>query len=140
MKVCTVSPHSPLQLAFQILTVCDRLIYTNRVDAVIAIGVLIKGETMHFEYISAAVTQGLMQVQLQGPLGEAPEAPKSRGSGTPVVLGVLTVMTVGQAWARAGVSSDGDGDGNGGAAHHNHGEEWGRVAIEVAMKQKNPDM
>ena len=34
-------------------------------DAIIAIGVLIKGETMHFEYISDAVSHGLMKVQLE---------------------------------------------------------------------------
>merc|ERR1712137_1306610 len=33
-------------------------------DAIIAIGVLIKGETMHFEYISEAVSHGLMRLQL----------------------------------------------------------------------------
>ena len=93
---------------------------------------------MHFEYISAAVTQGLMQVQLQCPPGDAPEAPKGRGklSRTPVVLGVLTVVTIDQAWARAGVSSVAHGEGHGGATHRNHGEDWGRVAIEVAMSEK----
>lgn len=58
-------------------------------DAVIAIGVLIKGSTMHFEYIADAVSHGLMRVQLD--------------TGTPVVFGVLTCLTDEQALVRAGV-------------------------------------
>lgn len=63
-------------------------------DAVIAIGCLIKGSTMHFEYICEAVSQGLMNVQLQ--------------TGTPVVFGVLTVLNDEQALVRAGVGSGED--------------------------------
>ncbi|KAJ4295775.1 lumazine synthase [Collariella sp. IMI 366227] len=46
---------------------------TGPFDALIAIGVLIKGETMHFEYISGSVSDGLMRVSLD--------------TGVPVVLG-----------------------------------------------------
>jgi 6,7-dimethyl-8-ribityllumazine synthase len=58
-------------------------------DAIIAIGCLIKGSTMHFEYICDAVTHGLMRVQLD--------------TGTPVVFGVLTALTDEQALQRAGI-------------------------------------
>ncbi|KAG7007082.1 proteasome subunit alpha type-7 [Physcia stellaris] len=58
-------------------------------DAVIAIGVLIKGETMHFEYIADAVSHGLMRVQLD--------------IGVPVVFGLLTVLSEEQGKARAGM-------------------------------------
>ncbi|KAF7546953.1 hypothetical protein G7Z17_g8064 [Cylindrodendrum hubeiense] len=81
-------------------------------DAIIAIGVLIKGETMHFEYIAESTCQGLMRVQLD--------------TGVPVVLGVLTVLNDEQAKARAGV------DGKG----HNHGEDWGLAAVEMGVKRK----
>lgn len=81
-------------------------------DAIIAIGVLIKGETMHFEYIAESTCQGLMRVQLD--------------TGVPVILGVLTVLTDDQAKARAGV------DGKG----HNHGEDWGLAAVEMGVKRK----
>ncbi|KAG5985221.1 hypothetical protein E4U55_000044 [Claviceps digitariae] len=81
-------------------------------DAIIAVGVLIKGETMHFEYIADAVSQGLMRVQLD--------------TGVPVIFGVLTVLTEEQAKARAGV------DGKG----HNHGEDWGQAAVEMGVKKK----
>ena len=81
-------------------------------DAVIAVGVLIKGETMHFEYIADAAVHGLMRVQLD--------------TGIPVVLGILTVLTEDQAKARAGI------DGKG----HNHGEDWGSAAVEMGVKRQ----
>lgn len=62
---------------------------TSAFSAVIAIGVLIKGSTMHFEYISDAVSHGLMRVQLD--------------TGVPVVFGVLTTLTDDQALERAGM-------------------------------------
>ncbi|KAJ7481139.1 6,7-dimethyl-8-ribityllumazine synthase [Mycena galericulata] len=76
-------------------------------DAVIAIGVLIKGATMHFEYISDAVSHALMKVQLD--------------SGVPVIFGVLTALTDEQALDRAGLTPTG----------HNHGEDWGLAAVEM---------
>ncbi|BEJ15083.1 hypothetical protein CspHIS471_0408500 [Cutaneotrichosporon sp. HIS471] len=82
-------------------------------DAVIAIGVLIKGSTMHFEYICDATTHGLMRVQLD--------------TGTPVVFGVLTALTDDQALERAGI-------GRKGTKGHNHGEDWGLAAVELAAE------
>lgn len=86
---------------------------TGPFDALIAIGVLIKGETMHFEYISESVSQGLMRVSLD--------------TGIPVIFGVLTVLTDDQAKARAGLI----------AGSHNHGEDWGLAAVEMAVKRKS---
>ncbi len=87
-------------------------------DAVIAIGVLIKGETMHFEYIADAVSHGLMREQLD--------------SGVPVIFGLLTVLTEGQGLARAGLEG---GEGKE-AKGHNHGEDWGNAAVELGVKRK----
>ncbi len=81
-------------------------------DAIIAIGVLIKGETMHFEYIADATSHGLMRVQLD--------------SGVPVVFGLLTVLNEEQAMARAGMK-----DGT-----HCHGEDWGAAAVELGVKRR----
>jgi 6,7-dimethyl-8-ribityllumazine synthase len=81
-------------------------------DAVIAVGVLIKGETMHFEYIADAAVHGLMRVQLD--------------TSVPVILGILTVLNEEQAKARAGI------DGKG----HNHGEDWGLAAVEMGVKRQ----
>jgi 6,7-dimethyl-8-ribityllumazine synthase len=81
-------------------------------DAIIAIGVLIKGETMHFEYIADAVSQGLMRVQLD--------------MGVPLIFGLLTVLNEEQAKARAGITG----------GSHNHGEDWGLAAVELGVKRK----
>ncbi|MEV4282224.1 6,7-dimethyl-8-ribityllumazine synthase [Actinoplanes xinjiangensis] len=61
----------------------------RRVDAVVALGVVIKGETQHFEYVCDAVTTGLTRVALD--------------ESTPVAHGVLTVHSLGQARDRAGL-------------------------------------
>ena len=79
-------------------------------DAVIAIGVLIKGETMHFEYICDSVSHALMKVQLD--------------TGVPVIFGVLTALSEDQALERAGL-------GRGTSKGHNHGEDWGLAAVEM---------
>jgi len=86
---------------------------TKAFDAIIAIGVLIKGETMHFEYIAEAVTHGLMRVQLD--------------TGVPVIFGVLTVLNEEQGLERAGLGTKGK---------HNHGEDWGNAAVELGVKRK----
>lgn len=78
-------------------------------DAVIAIGVLIKGETMHFEYISESVSHALMKVQLD--------------TGVPVIFGVLTALSEDQALERGGLGRTNKG--------HNHGEDWGLAAVEM---------
>ncbi|KAF9246378.1 6,7-dimethyl-8-ribityllumazine synthase [Melanogaster broomeanus] len=80
-------------------------------DAVIAIGVLIKGSTMHFEYICDSVSHALMKIQVD--------------TGVPVIFGVLTALTDDQALERAGI---GRGEDKG----HNHGEDWGLAAVEMA--------
>ncbi|KAI1806447.1 6,7-dimethyl-8-ribityllumazine synthase [Daldinia bambusicola] len=84
---------------------------TQPFDAIVAIGVLIKGETMHFEYIADSVSHGLMRVGLD--------------LGVPVVFGVLTVLDDAQAQARAGLTPNG----------HNHGEDWGLAAVELGVKR-----
>ncbi|KAH8117036.1 dimethylribityllumazine synthase [Phellopilus nigrolimitatus] len=84
-------------------------------DAVIAIGVLIKGSTMHFEYICDAVSHALMRLQMD--------------SGVPVIFGVLTALSDDQALERAGI-------GRGEAKGHNHGEDWALAAIEMGSQGK----
>lgn len=80
-------------------------------DAVIPIGVLIKGSTMHFEYICDSVTHKLMDLNFQ--------------LDVPVIFGVLTCLTEEQAEARAGLIE---------GKMHNHGEDWGAAAVEMATK------
>lgn len=91
---------------------------THAFDAVIAIGVLIKGETMHFEYIADAVSHGLMRVQLD--------------LGVPVIFGLLTVLNEGQGLARAGLEGGTGKEAKG----HNHGTDWGNAAVEFGVKKR----
>ena len=84
-------------------------------DAVIAIGVLIKGATMHFEYICDSVSHALMKVQLE--------------TGVPVIFGVLTALSDDQALERAGL-------GTSATKVHNHGEDWGLAAVEMGSHSR----
>ena len=66
-------------------------------DAVVALGVVIRGETPHFDYVCDAVTQGLTRVSLD--------------SATPVANGVLTTNTEQQALDRAGLPTSSEDKG-----------------------------
>jgi 6,7-dimethyl-8-ribityllumazine synthase len=85
-------------------------------DAIIAIGVLIKGETMHFEYIANAVSHGLMRLQLEG--------------NVPIIFGLLTLLNDEQGLQRAGIGGPRGNEG------HNHGSDWGSAAVELGVKRK----
>jgi 3,4-dihydroxy 2-butanone 4-phosphate synthase/GTP cyclohydrolase II len=78
--------------SFELPYAAQSLARSGRVDVVVCFGVLIKGETMHFEYISGAVSQGLMQAQL--------------ATGIPVIYGVLNCLTLEQAAVRCGTTGD----------------------------------
>lgn len=73
--------------AIEIPVVAQELARTH--DAVIALGVVIRGQTPHFDYVCDAVTQGLTRVSLD--------------EATPVANGVLTTDTEAQALDRAGL-------------------------------------
>lgn len=74
-------------------------------DAVVALGVVIRGGTPHFEYVCKAATDGLGQVALE--------------TGVPVGFGLLTCDTEAQALARAGFPDS--------------AEDKGREAVEAAV-------
>ena len=65
------------------------------VDGVICLGALIRGDTPHFDYISAEVTKGLAQISLD--------------DGIPVAYGILTVDTIEQGIERAGTKAGNKG-------------------------------
>ena len=75
--------------AFEIPLLALRLAESEKFDAVICIGTIIRGQTPHFEYIAGEVTRGIGEAGLQ--------------TGVPVVFGVVTADTVDQAIDRAGV-------------------------------------
>jgi 6,7-dimethyl-8-ribityllumazine synthase len=92
--------------AFEIPVAALHLAETGRFDAVICLGCLIKGDTMHFEYIADAASHAIMSVSVT--------------TGVPVAFGVLTTMTEEQAVAR---SAPGEA---------NKGREAALAAIEMA--------
>ena len=92
--------------AFEIPITAQRLAESGEFDAIICLGCLIKGDTMHFEYIAGAASHGITQAAL--------------ATGVPMAFGVLTTMTDEQAVAR---SVDGPG---------NKGREAAQAAIEMA--------
>ncbi len=73
--------------AFEIPLTAKKLCLSKKYSAVICLGAVIKGETAHFEYISNAVSNGIMQVSLE--------------CGIPVSFGVLTAYTDEQAMERS---------------------------------------
>jgi 6,7-dimethyl-8-ribityllumazine synthase len=66
-------------------------------DAAVVLGVVVRGETPHFDYVCQGVTQGIMNVSL--------------ARSKPIGFGVLTVDTVTQAIARSGVSGSSEDKG-----------------------------
>jgi len=75
--------------AFEIPLLALRLAESEKFDAIICIGTIIRGQTPHFEYIAGEVTRGIGEAGLR--------------TGVPVVYGVVTADTVDQAIDRAGV-------------------------------------
>jgi len=81
--------------AWELPLVAAREVKRGEVDAVVALGAVIRGGTVHFEYIAGEVSKGLAQVALQ--------------SGVPVVFGVITADSVEQAIERAGTKAGNKG-------------------------------
>ena len=92
--------------AFEVPLLAKTLAMRPDVDAVVALGAVIRGATPHFDYVAGQAASGLMQAGL--------------ASGVPVVFGVLTCDTVEQAMDRAGLKSG------------NKGSEAMQAAIETA--------
>ncbi|MEP7051279.1 MAG: 6,7-dimethyl-8-ribityllumazine synthase [Pseudomonadota bacterium] len=81
--------------AWEIPFACARLANSKKIDAVIALGAVIRGSTPHFDYVSSEVSKGVAQV--------------SMSSGVPVSFGVLTTDTIEQAIERAGTKAGNKG-------------------------------
>ena len=92
--------------AFELPLVAKRLARTERYDALICLGAVIRGETAHFELVAGEAAAGIR---------EAAEA-----TGVPVTFGVLTTETLEQALDRAG------------GKHGNKGWDAATAAIEMA--------
>jgi len=91
--------------SFELVYGAKRMLDSAKYDAVIVVGCLIKGETAHFEYLAQSTAQGIATLNAVG--------------NVPVIFGVLTCLTEEQARVRS-------------IGEHNHGQGWGKSAIEMA--------
>ena len=99
--------------SFEIPVVAQKLAKSQRYDAVICLGVLIRGSTAHFDYIANQAGAGIAQASWQ--------------SGIPGTFGVITTETIEQAIERSGSKAG------------NKGAEAAAVAIEMANLLKQLD-
>jgi 6,7-dimethyl-8-ribityllumazine synthase len=81
--------------AFELPLASKSAAETSNFDAVIALGVVIRGDTPHFDYVAGQAAAGLMQASLD--------------TGVPVMFGVITADTHEQAEARCGMREDNKG-------------------------------
>lgn len=81
--------------AFEIPVVAKRMAGSNRYDAILCLGAVIRGATPHFDYVAAEVSKGVAKVGMD--------------SGTPVIFGVITADTIEQAIERAGTKAGNKG-------------------------------
>ncbi|MEH1829053.1 MAG: 6,7-dimethyl-8-ribityllumazine synthase [Nostoc sp.] len=91
--------------SFEVPLVARQLALSHRYDAVICLGAVIRGQTPHFDYVSAEVSKGIAAASFQ--------------TGVPVIFGILTVDTMQQALERAGIKG-------------NHGWDYALNALEMA--------
>ena len=96
--------------AFELPLAARTLASTKRLDAVICLGAVIRGDTPHFDYINAEASHGIGQAALD--------------TGVPIIFGVLTTDTVAQAIERAEPRK------------FNRGGEAAKSAIEMATVMK----
>jgi len=97
--------------AFEIPLIAQKMASSNKYDAIIAIGAVIRGSTSHYDYVCAEVSKGIASVSLN--------------TGIPVLFGVLTTDTIEQAIERAGSKAG------------NKGFEAAMAAIEMVKILEN---
>ncbi len=96
--------------SFEVPVVARQLALSQRYDAVICLGAVIRGQTPHFDVVSSEVAKGIAAASFQ--------------TGVPVIFGILTTDTMQQALERAGIKS-------------NLGWEYAMNALEMASLMRN---
>ena len=97
--------------AFEVPLAAKVMAETGKVDAVICLGTVIRGDTPHFEYVCGEAARGIQDAQMS--------------TGIPVMFGVLTLNTEQQAIDRSGPGID------------NKGDEAAMGAVEMALLVKS---
>ena len=92
--------------SFEIPVAAKQLARTGRLDAIICIGCILRGETAHYDYVCSESARGIMLAQMD--------------TGVPMIFCVLTCDTLEQAIDRAGLKGG------------NKGAEAGLAAVEMA--------
>lgn len=91
LRDCNVAPEDVSSIevpgCFELPLACRNLIATKRYEGIVALGIVIRGETPHFDYVAGECARGIMNVQL--------------ATGTPIGFGVLTTENFAQAHERA---------------------------------------
>ena len=98
--------------AYELPLAAQLLAQSGKVDAVVVIGAVIRGETTHYELVAGECGRAIMDVQL--------------ATNVPIGMGVLTVENVEQALARSETLGG-----------HNVGEEAATVAVELAVLKES---
>lgn len=104
-KTIVLTVPGAVEIPFAIKTFWENSGKKTRPDAFIALGCVIKGDTPHFDYVCKAVTDGVLQLNLQLPV--------------PVIFGILTVNNEEQAMERIG------------GKHGHKGEEAAITAVKM---------
>lgn len=81
--------------AFELPVTADKLAASKKYDALICLGAVVRGSTPHFEYVSSAASNGIMQASVKNSL--------------PVSFGVITTDTIEQAIERSGTKAGNKG-------------------------------
>jgi len=102
--------------SFEIPLIAKKMAESNRYNAVICLGAVIRGGTPHFDYIASEVSKGIANVGLD--------------TGLPVILGVITADTLEQAIERAGTKS-----GNYGSQAAVHAIEMANLTREIGSPE-----
>ncbi len=92
--------------AFEIPLTLKKLIAARKLDAVMTLAVIIRGDTKHFEQVALEAARGVREI--------------SQKSGVPVILGIIPAENIAQAVSRVGLKQ------------MNKGREWALSAIEMA--------
>jgi 6,7-dimethyl-8-ribityllumazine synthase len=96
--------------SFEVSVAASKLAKSGRYDCVIALGVLVQGETSHAQHIAGAVAHGLTQIAIE--------------TGVPTVFGIVTANNLRQARVRCL------------GRQYNRGREAARTAIQMARTWK----
>jgi 6,7-dimethyl-8-ribityllumazine synthase len=81
--------------SFEVPVIVKKLAGAKKVDGIVCLGALVRGDTPHFDFLSAEITKGLAQISME--------------EGLPVSFGILTVDTIEQGIERAGTKGGNKG-------------------------------